>query len=157
MKGSRAIAFSLDGKMLAGGGSVWNTETWKKIWSYQPTNVLAVAFSPDGKFVASSSPSTTLFEAATGQELGKIWNHPMPHGSNGLLSLSFGRNEGTLATAGLDGIVRVGDPHAGKVHKEIPLATLGSELRAVFSPDGRHLVTANGNGTLYVLRLAPPP
>jgi hypothetical protein len=25
------------------------------------------------------------------------------------------------------------------------------------SPDGRHLLTLNGNGTIFVLRLAAPP
>ncbi len=32
----------------------------------------------------------------------------------------------------------------------------GSYMTVAFSPDGRHLVTGNGNGTIYVLRLAPP-
>ena len=26
-------------------------------------------------------------------------------------------------------------------------------LQVAFTPDGRHLITANGNGTIYVLRL----
>jgi WD40 repeat protein len=66
--------------------------------------------------------------------------------------------DGRVATAYSDGIItlwnkdmwrpqtfRVG-PHRGKVHD------------LVFTPDGRHLITANGNGTLYVLRLkAWPP
>jgi WD40 repeat protein len=33
----------------------------------------------------------------------------------------------------------------------------GRVLHARFTPDGRHILTANTNGTLYVLRLAPPP
>jgi WD40 repeat protein len=30
-------------------------------------------------------------------------------------------------------------------------------LKVEFAPDGRHLVTLNKNGTMYVIRLAPPP
>ena len=26
-----------------------------------------------------------------------------------------------------------------------------------FAADGRHLASANGNGTVYILRIAPPP
>jgi hypothetical protein len=26
-----------------------------------------------------------------------------------------------------------------------------------FAADGRHLATANGNGTVYILRIPPPP
>jgi hypothetical protein len=33
----------------------------------------------------------------------------------------------------------------------------GDVLQMLFSPDGRHAVTVNGNGTVYVLRLPPPP
>lgn len=34
----------------------------------------------------------------------------------------------------------------------------GATIRqAVFGPDCRHLATANGDGTTYILRLAPPP
>lgn len=29
-------------------------------------------------------------------------------------------------------------------------------MALTFTPDGRHLVTGNYNGTVYVLRLAPP-
>jgi hypothetical protein len=31
----------------------------------------------------------------------------------------------------------------------------GTIPQVAFSPDSRHVITANGNGTIYVLRLAP--
>lgn len=33
---------------------------------------------------------------------------------------------------------------------------LGQVHQVAFAADGRHLGTANGNGTVYILRLAPP-
>jgi hypothetical protein len=30
-------------------------------------------------------------------------------------------------------------------------------LQVSFTPDGRHLLTVNGNGNVYVFRLAPSP
>jgi ECF sigma factor len=58
-----------------------------------------------------------------------------------------------------------GDPHAAA--QLLPLVY--DELRKLaaqklpgyvhgvaFAPDGRHLATVNGNGTVYVLRLAKP-
>ncbi|MGH7126956.1 MAG: hypothetical protein ACREJB_00585 [Planctomycetaceae bacterium] len=33
----------------------------------------------------------------------------------------------------------------------------GVVQQAFYTPDGRHLVTVNGNGTVYVLRLAEWP
>jgi hypothetical protein len=37
-----------------------------------------------------------------------------------------------------------------------PRPCCGIVWDVAFTPDGRHLVTGNGNGTVYVLRLAPP-
>ena len=42
----------------------------------------------------------------------------------------------------------------GNLLKTFQLAPPGGGIHQVaFTPDGRHLITANGNGTIYVLRL----
>ena len=47
-----------------------------------------------------------------------------------------------------------GEPRAGT----IDLGRFPSGVRAVaFTPDGRYLATANANGTVYLLRVGPPP
>ena len=45
----------------------------------------------------------------------------------------------------------------GRRARTIGPAPFGGPVRSVvLTPDGRYLVTANGNGTVYVLRLGPP-
>ena len=33
----------------------------------------------------------------------------------------------------------------------------GRHVQFLFTPDGRHLITGNANGTIYVYRLGKPP
>jgi WD40 repeat protein len=59
-----------------------------------------------------------------------------------------------IATVGYN-LVRVWDIVTGVEVQQIRLGFERRDVRAVtFTPDGRHLVTANGNGTVFVLRLA---
>src|SRR5262249_2745925 len=61
----------------------------------------------------------------------------------------------SVAAGWADGRVVVwGLPSGKKLHEwHLP----GPVHGVPFASDGRHLATANGNGTIYVLRLAPPP
>jgi WD40 repeat protein len=62
-----------------------------------------------------------------------------------------------LASAHGHGTVRLWDAKSGVLRQEIPLAQKYEEITKVrFSPEGRHLLTVNANGTVYVLRLARP-
>lgn len=69
----------------------------------------------------------------------------------------------TIATGAADSKVRLWepDPPRGKsaLKRTIEIGPPGGLVKQVYwTPDGRHLVTLNGNGTIYVLRLeeAPP-
>ena len=57
----------------------------------------------------------------------------------------------TLASAARDGKVILWEAATGGKYREWQLP--GTVRRVEFAEDGRHLITANGNGTLYVLRL----
>jgi hypothetical protein len=59
-----------------------------------------------------------------------------------------------LATADAGGriVLRDGTSCAKRHEWQLP----GEVNRLAFFPDGRHLATANGNGTVYVLRLPLP-
>ena len=63
----------------------------------------------------------------------------------------------TLALAGPDKDLRhrliVWAMSDGRARHDWPLP--GALVRLFFAPDGRHLLTANGDGTGWVLRLAP--
>ena len=55
------------------------------------------------------------------------------------------------------GTVDLWDVATGKVTESIRVGPPGGSVIPWFSADGRHLVTLNGNGTVYVLRLAAAP
>jgi WD40 repeat protein len=126
-----------------------------------PAGVIAVAFSPDGKLLASADGAGTarLWYMATGQPRGK------PIRVNSALSAVFGvafSPEGKLlATAGSDGMVRFWDPVTGQRRGKPFRASVGSTnfVRGVaFSPDGKLLASAGGDGTvrLWDLRTGQP-
>ena len=72
---------------------------------------------------------------------------------------SDGQRAGTgpqLQPCGGTGTVRLWEARSGELQQTITLNLPCGYLGGIsFSPDGRHLATANGDGTIYVLRLAP--
>ncbi|HJT33307.1 MAG TPA: hypothetical protein VJ783_14785, partial [Pirellulales bacterium] len=63
-----------------------------------------------------------------------------------------------IASASGDGKVRLWDPDPSRgksaLKRTIEIGPPGGLVKQVhWTPDGRHLVTLNGNGTIYVLRL----
>ncbi len=67
------------------------------------------------------------------------------------------RPDGKVLAIPGSGKVDLWDVGAGKVTESFRIGPPGGSLFPSFSADGRHLITLNGNGTVYVLRLAPTP
>jgi WD40 repeat protein len=114
-----------------------------------------LAFHPEGGLVASAGEDgqktgARLWDSATGEEYRRF---KTPPSSN--LAVAFSPNGQLMVVLDV----------AGDIHFYDPIIKVGvSPLRWTFhSPgvikdfkfaaDGRHLVTRNGNGTVYVLRL----
>ena len=175
-----AVPFAPRGKSLASGGEgttafLWDLATGKTVRQFDHpkpkapggpldtrprrlTLVLALAFSPDGKTLATGDNDGTIFlwDVATGKQRRKLTTAaPGGFGVFGICTLAFAPDGRTLASAGGDKFVRLWDVASGKerVRLEGHTATVWS---VAFSPDGRTLASASADATARLWPLAVP-
>jgi WD40 repeat protein len=164
-----ALAFSPGGKTFVtlgpdGTAALWSVATGRRIGAVMNAGaagsagsagsaggqeaaggpVAAVAFSPDGRTLATAvDGSVRLWDAATRQEIGA----PMTAGPGPAYAVAFSPDGGTLATAGGDGAARLFDV-ATQQEIGAPMTAGQDPLYAVaFRPDGGTLTTSGGDGT----------
>jgi WD40 repeat protein/serine/threonine protein kinase len=144
-----SLAFSLDGKRLAGGAKVWDAQTGQGLLSLKGHSgfVQNVAFSPDGKRLASTDwqegrePRTLrVWDAQTGQELLTL------KGADG--GVAFSPDGKRLASA-CDKEVKVWDAQTGQ--ELLAFKGHSSGVNSVaFSPDGKRLASAAWDKTVRI-------
>jgi WD40 repeat protein len=143
------VAFSVDGRWLATCGfdraaRVWAADTGRKVREIRQktskgnpgaghARLQAVAFSPDGRWLATGSADCTarIFEVASGQELLRVTNDP------GVGEVAFSPDGRRLATSGKD--TRIWDAATGEELLGVLHDFCG---HVAFSPDGRRFATS---------------
>ena len=109
-------------------------------------------FSPDGRFVLTSSQDGTarVWNATTDAPRSKI-TEP---GNASVYSATFSPDGKLIGTASLDGTARIWDGATGQQLTEFHA---GSPLGDIsFSPDGRSAITSGAAATIWSTELASP-
>ena len=151
--------FSPDGKTLVTAGSegrvrLWDVATWQETdvlhpdWSEDdvPEPVLAIAYAPDQKLVASAHGDKTvrLRDPSTGRMVRLL------EGNDHLVScIAFSPDGRLLATAGGDKIVKLRDVDGTREAISTTLVGHTDEILSVaFSPDGKRLASSGEDKTI---------
>jgi WD40 repeat protein len=114
------------------------------------TLVYSVAFSPDGKMIASASWDKTvkLWNAATGKEITTLNGH-----SSRIWGLAFSPDSKTIASANRDTTVKLWNTSIGK-----EITTFNGHSDSVysvaFSPDGKTIASASADKTVKLWNAA---
>jgi WD40 repeat protein len=108
------------------------------------SSVIAVAFSSDGKTLASASYDRTvkLWDAGSGAVMQTLEGH-----SDWVNAVAFSPNGNVLASASYDRTVKLWDAGLGAVMRTLE-GHSGSVNAVAFSPDGKQLASASDDNTV---------
>jgi WD40 repeat protein/tetratricopeptide (TPR) repeat protein len=155
-----ALAFAPDSKTLATGSydgtvKLWDVATGRERITLRghAGRVYRVAFTPDGKTLASSSSKIRLWDPVTGKPRFRLRE---PHAGWGVTCLAFGPDGNTLFSGSAWGTIRLWDLSTRSVR--FTLKATGGDgwdvTSLAFSPDGKLLAAGNYDGTVALWDLA---
>jgi WD40 repeat protein/tRNA A-37 threonylcarbamoyl transferase component Bud32 len=182
-RGAGPVAFSPDGKALASGSSrphgknpgveLWDGFAAKEPGEIQlqdgvggerhaflkghPDGASSLAFSPDGKTVASGGQDGAIklweveWDRFSNRERASLKGHPAP-----VNLMTFSPDGKTLASGGQDGAIRLWDVASGRERASLK-GHPASVTSVAFSPDGKALTSGSNDGTIKLWDLSQVP
>jgi WD40 repeat protein len=126
---------------FGGKGAVWEIATGRVVFDVpgQKDQIVAVAFSPDGSRLATSSWDGTIkvVDASDGKELHHLGGH-----TSYVVSVAFSPDGRRLASGSFDQTIKLWDVATGQ--EVLDLNTNAGVERVQFSPDGREIAVLTG-------------
>ena len=158
---SGAVAVSKNGQYWAaadpdGDVRVWALgqeakQTLHLAWHAHVTNIFALAFSPDGRTLASAGwdNAVKLWEVEHGTLLWTGWH------TGQVNDIAFAPDGSRLASGGDDSVIRVWDTQSGTQVQQ--LARQDVSIQSLdWSPDGRMLACGYSDGSIWIWKLEMP-
>lgn len=156
----RSIAFSPDGKQVAGAGGapqqfgeikIWDVETHRLVRTMQGHKdcIYSIAWSPDGKLIASGSydKMVKLWDVATGKETLNLQDH-----IDAVFAIAFSPDGKRLASASQDRTVKIWNVATGK--RLYTLSDASDGLTSIaYSPSGDEIAAVGYDKTIYIWKL----
>ncbi|MBM81886.1 MAG: hypothetical protein CMJ78_15025 [Planctomycetaceae bacterium] len=157
-----SLDYSRDKSQLAGGGfasiTIWNTKTGKVVKTLRPNSdkvvpdYTSVCFLADGKTLVSgdSVGRLTLWRLETGEASARA----EVQDAGPVVDLDILDRRAVVVTN--DGVLRIWDlDDLSEPQQTLNVTPKNGLIKKIqLGPTGRHVVTLNSNGTVYVLRLA---
>lgn len=123
--------------------AVWDVHTGRQVWKQptESTDFNSIGFSPDGKNVVAGGPgnSVRILSSKTGALQKSLIGH-----SKAVCVASYSTDGKLLATGARDGEVRILDLESDKLIRSFHIDKY-PVTGLIFTPDGHHLLTAEGN------------
>jgi WD40 repeat protein/serine/threonine protein kinase len=150
--------FSADGQRILSGGMdrtlrLWDAASGRERRRFDDLAgpVLAIALSADGHWAAAGGDDSilVLHDLERGSLPRRLEGYKPP-----VTAAIFSPDSQTLAAADQSGRIILRQTATGRKERDWQLPGAVSDL--AFSADGRHLASANANGTVYILRLPQP-
>ena len=143
-------ALSPDGHLFAATSGdklqLWDVDAGRPVGDAVPGEN-GVAFSPDGKLVATGgSNNTVLVYGVDKRDLKQTLSGP----GRVMARIAFSRDGQTLAAASLDGTVWLWNPNTGQAIRTLRPDSHKGVVAVAFSPDGAHLATGGADRQVLV-------
>jgi WD40 repeat protein len=137
-------AYNMETKQMQRGGDAFLFE--------RGAGIESLALSANGRVQVAGGDNGEVQVRDAGKK------HVLRHGAQKVLHCAVSADGKYAATAGQDNVIKLWDVAAGKELRSYPIPVPAQErggfvAQLTFTPDGRHLMTANANTTLYMLEL----